>query len=512
MIRKLQLSAFLFFFGFFGIVAQEKPSAEKSENINFNTAGFDAYVQNAVKDWNVPGLAVVVVKGDSVVFQKAYGLLELGKKEPVDPETIFAAASTTKAFTAAAIGMLVDEGKLNWDDPVVKHLPEFKIRDPYLTGKITVRDLLTHRAGLPNTDYLWINPETSTEEMVQRLKHVETTYSFRSGFIYQNVMYTVAGEVVEAVSGMTWNKFIETRFLQPLKMNRTFSSLAASRKAGNIAAPHDYSGEELVPIDNSFADAIGPAGSMWTSVADMSKWLKFLLKGCETATGEKLLKESTCEELFKPQTVMAEPAYPTAVLTNPNWNSYGLGWFQHDYEGRKVDFHTGSLAGMVAIAGLIRDEGIGVYVLANRDHAEVRHALMYRVFDLFDGKPPRDWSSELKALYDKLEEKQKLNRQKQNSANTKERIKNTKPSLPLQSYAGTYSDPLFGTVEVKKAADQLLLEFGGITGTLEHWHFNSFRFITDEGLNESSLLVDFDLNSAGKPEKVKVMAWEFTKE
>lgn len=512
MYKKLRFSTFLFFLGFGALLAQEKPSAETSDNISFNSANFDVYVQQAVKDWDVPGLAVVVVKRDSLIFQKGYGVLELGKTEAVNTETIFAAASTTKAFTAAAIGMLVDEGILKWDDPVVKHLPQFKIRDPYLSGIITIRDLLTHRAGLPNTDYLWNNPETSTKEMVERLKYVETAYPVRSGFIYQNVMYAVAGEVVEAVSGMNWNKFIETRILQQLEMNRTFSSMAASREAGNIAAPHDYSGEKLVPIDNSFADAIGPAGSMWTSVGDMSQWLRFLLKGCETATGEKLLKQSTCEELFKPQTVMAKPAYPTAELINPNWNTYGMGWFQRDYEGRKVDFHTGSLSGMVAIAGLIRAEGIGVYILANRDHAEVRHALMYRVFDLFDNEPPRDWSKELKVLYDGLEEKQKSNRKKLNSVNTTERVQNTKPSLPLQAYTGTYSDPLFGTVEVKMVGDQLRLDFGGTIGNLEHWHFNTFRFIIDEGINDSVILVDFDLNSTGKPEKVKVMAWEYLKD
>lgn len=479
---------------------------------NFSSGEFNKYVQQAVKEWDVPGLAIVVVKGDSILFEKGFGQRELGKSEPVDPETLFAAASTTKAFTAAAIGILVDEGELKWDDPVVKYLPNFKVKDPNLTKLITVRDLLTHRAGLPNTDFLWNDPNTSTDEIVQRMEHVEAVYPLRSGFIYQNIMYAVAGEVIEAVSGKPWEEFVKSEILDPLQMDRTFTTLAKTNDVGNIASPHDYSGEKLKVIENSFADPIGPAGSMWTNVRDMSKWLKFLLRGCETITGEQLLSKSTCEELFKPQTILPEPSYPTAELVNPSWNTYGLGWFQQDYEGRKVDFHTGSLSGMVAIAGLIRDEDIAVYVLGNRDHAEVRHALMYRVFDLFDKDAPRDWSRDLKVLYDRLSTDQKASQAKAKAASAKERVSNTKPTVPLESFTGIYSDPLYGKVKISMEDKNLQFKYGQTIGKLEHWHYNTFQFTEKDSDNSFQPLVNFDLNSEGKLQSLEVFSVEFQKQ
>lgn len=492
--------------------AQETPGSAGAGVTSFDSSEFNSYVEQAIEEWDVPGLAIVVVKGDSVVFEKGYGLRELSGQKPVNAETIFAAASTTKAFTAAAVGILVDEGKLNWDDPVVEHLPSFKLRDPYLTRLITVRDLLTHRAGLPNTDFLWIDPETSTEEIVQRLEHVETVYPLRSGFIYQNIMYAVAGELIEEVSGSSWEDFLRTRILEPLKMQRTFTSRAGSRDAGNVARPHDYAGEELIVIEDSYADAIGPAGSMWSSVADMSRWLRFLLRGCETETGENLLEKSTCEELFKPQVVLPSPMYPTAQITEPNWNTYGLGWFQHDYEGRKVDFHTGSLSGMVAIAGMIRDEELGIYVLGNRDHAEVRHALMYRVFDLFDNDPARDWSSEIKDLYDGLQEKQQEARSKADSVQIAERVPNTGPGFSREAYTGTYTHPLYGKVRITVSGEELQFAYGVNRGKLVHWHHNTFRLESDRPQDQSRPLVTFTADASGKPRKVVFGNWEFEKE
>lgn len=504
--RTIFFLAFTFIFS--GIFAQQQlsddPETAKTAGDSFDPSAFDKYVQQAVKDWDAPGLAIVVVKDDEVIFEKGYGLREVGKTDPVDPETLFAIASTTKAFTAAAIGMLVDEGKIKWDDPVVKHLPEFKLRDSQLSSLITIRDLLTHRAGLPNTDFLWNDPETSTAEILQRLEFVEAAYPQRSGFIYQNIMYAVAGEVIEAVSGKSWEEFIRTRIFEPLKMERSSTSRAGLAGADNVASPHDYVGEELQPVQGSFADAIGPAGSMWSSVAEMSRWMRFLLNGCETETGESLLEEKTCEELFRPQVVLSQPSYPTSKLVEPNWETYGLGWFQQDYEGRKVDFHTGSLSGMVAIAGMIRDENLGVYILSNRDHVEVRHALMYRVFDLFDEDPPRDWSSELKILYDDLGAEQKKSGAKNDLKINMERASNTKPSLPLENYTGTYKNELYGTVEITKNGKVLQLKYGGLTGNLEHWHYNTFRLTNDKPESSYRPLVNFDLTASGKVEGVSL--------
>lgn len=471
---------------------------------SFDATEFDAYVKNAVKEWDAPGLAIVVIKDDAVVFEKGYGLREVGKEEPVDTQTLFAIASTTKAFTAAAIGMLVDEGKLSWDDPVVKHYPEFKVRDQQLSRQITIRDLLTHRAGLPNTDFLWQDPETTTEEMLLRLEHIDAAYPHRSGFIYQNVMYAVAGEVIKKVSGISWEEFIRTRIFKPLQMHQSSPTRAGVAKSANVARPHDYVEGKLQPLPGSYADAIGPAGSMWSNVSEMSRWMRFLLNNCETEGGDALLQKKTCEELFKPQVVLADPAYPTSEIVKPNWETYGLGWFQQDYEGRKVDFHTGSLSGMVAIAGLIRDENLAVYILSNRDHVEVRHALMYRVFDLFDKDQARDWSSELKVLYDGREEKQKEASSKRELDINASRAANTKPSLPAEQFAGIYKHPLYGTVEITTKGKNLRLKYGGLTGDLEHWHYNTFRLENDRPESSYKPLLNFELSTSGKPQAVNM--------
>ncbi|MBZ9728389.1 serine hydrolase [Salegentibacter sp. JZCK2] len=474
--------------------------------VHFDVIEFDVYVQQAIKDWDVPGLSIAVVKNDSVVFLKGYGEREVGKPGAVDENTLFSAGSTTKAFTAAAIGMLVDEDKLKWDDPVIKHVPTFRLADPYLTANITVRDLLTHRAGLPNTDFFWFDPETSAREMFDRLVHTEAAYPLRDGFIYQNIMYALAGQVIENVSGISWNDFVQTRIFDPLKMQRSTTRLADTGEMNNVASPHDYIDKELQPIGNMSADAIGAAGSIWTSATDMSRWIAFLLRECQTREGKSLLEKSTCDELFNPQTIIPGDAfYPTTQITHPNWTTYGLAWFQHDYEGRKIDFHTGSIAGLVAIAGMIREENVGVYVLANRDHAELRHALMYRVFDLYDDEPARDWSEDLKTIYENLakegEEKQNQRIMKMQEA----RQTNTKPGLPLKDYTGIYKDPLYGVVEVTSDDGILNLHWGDyVSGTLEHWQHDTFKFTFDRPeWADRWVLWTFNLGSDGKPERLR---------
>ncbi|HVS12601.1 MAG TPA: serine hydrolase [Thermoanaerobaculia bacterium] len=433
---------------------------------------FDAYVQRAVDDWEAPGLAVSVVHRGEIVFERGYGVLELGGSTAADEHSLFAIGSTTKALTAALIGMLVDEGRLGWDDPVIDHLPDFRLKDPVTTREVRVRDLLTHNAGLPNADYLWYEQDHTTEEIVRRLRYVEPAYSLRSAFVYQNVMYAAAGELLEAVTGSAWSELVRARIFTPLGMTRSAATLAETRDRAGVARPHDLVDGRLAVIENASVDTVAPAGSIWSSVHDMAQWMRLLLAGGVTPDGRRLLAEQTLAELFTPQTMVGpEDFYPTARLTRPHWTTYGLGWFQTDYEGRRVDFHTGSIDGMVAICGLIRDESLGVYVLANRDHAELRHALMYRVFDLFDDQPPRDWSSELRELYAGIAEERWQARQ----AAEERRVEGTAPSLPLERYVGGYRDPLYGAVEVALEEGALAVRYGRRAGPAEHWHYDTFR-------------------------------------
>src|SRR5215471_1957882 len=366
--------------------------------------GFNDYVAKAVKDWRTPGLAVAVIKNDEVVFEHGYGVRELGKPAAVDTHTLFAIGSTTKAMTATLAAMLVDEKKLEWDAPVTRYLPWFQMKDPAVSREVTVRDLLTHRAGLGNADYLWYGQRNSTEEILRRVRLIEPAYSMRAGFIYQNIMYAAAGAVVEAASGKPWATMMQTRIFDPLGMRDTIPTAAGLSSRPNVASPHFIVDGKVRVIENASVDPVAAAGAVWSSVDDMSKWMRFLLDGGRVGgpSGKRLLSAESFHELFAPQTIAPYEMYPTTRITKPHWMTYGLGWFQQDYRGQALDFHTGSIDGMVAIHGLVRDEGLGVYVLGNLDHAELRHAVMYAVIDRYAGRHDRDWSAEFRKLYDGL--------------------------------------------------------------------------------------------------------------
>lgn len=467
-------------------------SAAQSRSVTDPIRDLDAYTAKAVADWNVPGLAIAVVKDGRIVFAKGYGVREVGRAAPVDTQTLFAIGSTTKAMTSASIGMLVDEGKLHWDDRVTKILPSFQLADPYVTREITIRDLLTHRAGLGNADVLWYRTDNSPEEVIRRVRFADPEYSLRSSFIYQNIMYAVAGQVVAAASGMPWEQFVRARIFRPLGMPNTVPLLDSARRRSNVAAPHYRLGDTVRVVSNASVDAVASAGAVWSSVADMARWMLFVLDSARV-DGRRLLKPETFAEWLKPET-MVTPAefYPTARLTKPHWTTYAFGWFQEDYSGRMVDFHTGSIDGMVAIIGLIPDERLGVYVLANLDHAEVRHALMYRVFDAYLGNPPRDWSADLLTLYGGIRAASDSTRRRAEAR----RIPNTHPSLSLDRYAGTYADSLVGDVTVTLENGKLRLRTSSShAGTLEHWEYDTFRLHWDnawEGLEYATFTIGRD--------------------
>jgi CubicO group peptidase (beta-lactamase class C family) len=481
------------------------------------TAALDAYIEKGLKDWQLPGLSVAVVQNGRPVYVKGFGVRAMGAPQKVDAQTLFGMMSTTKAMTALAVAMLVDDGKLAWDDPVTKHLPGFALSDPYVTRDLKVRDLLTHNSGLGNTDLLWARGDLDSKQIIARLRDVPLSYSLRDGFAYQNVMYQVAGEVIEAAAGERWEQVIQKRILTPLDMDRSRPTLAAMQamRDGNVSRAYFEIDGRIRAIDESPVDAVPAAGAAWTTAVDAAKWLDFLLNdGC--AGGKRLVSSDNFRELLKPQVMVpANEFYPTAKLTQPHWTSYGYGWFQQDYQGRFVAMHTGSMDGRTAIIGLMPDEKLGIAIFGNLDHAEFRHALLWKLFDVYTGAEPRDWSTEFLALYGGMKTEGKAMEAKEEKA----RVAGTSPTHALADYTGRYLHKVYGDVVISRKGDALHIAFGPLpenAGTLRHWHYERFRVAFGDGRYGSSDVV-FRTGADGRVAALRLFddssdAYEFVRE
>jgi CubicO group peptidase (beta-lactamase class C family) len=445
-------------------------AGQKSTGAAPDWAAFDRYVAQAAHDWKVPALAIAVVKDDSLVFAKGYGVLEMGKNQPADEHTRFAIGSTTKAMTSASLAMLVDDGKLRWDDHVTDYIPELQLYDPYATRELTIRDLLTHRSGLPGTDLFWARWHYPMPQIIHGLRYIKPESSFRSNWSYQNVMYALSGTIVERASGMSWEAFVRSRIFGPLGMNETEALVSEIGGKPNVAIPHYAINDSIRVVPMRSTDAIAPAGSVWSSVSDMSKWMRFILDSGRVGS-KRLIKASTFRELITPQIEAPMEEYPALQLSRPDFFSYGLGWFIQDYAGQQVWMHTGSIDGMCAIIGLMPNEHVGVYVLENLDHAELRHALMYRAFDLYNAGPgpARDWSAEVSALFARL-------RQSAGPVVQAAQHVERPASVAIEKYAGTFVDSAYGTVTVTNAIGKLRARVVSDPEVeLDHWDVDSFR-------------------------------------
>ena len=480
------------FFGLFFLLLCYSASAQYEDKNN----ALDVFIKKGMADWEIPGMVTVVVHKGKVVFQKAYGVKDKRTKTPVDKHSMFSMASTTKAVVAIALGMLVDEGKLKWDDKVVQHLPDFKLDDIYTTSQARVVDLLTHNLGIKNTDKIWVWDSLSTPEAMKRYSHAKTVYPLRGGFSYQNMMYIVAGEVITRVSGMDWTQFIQSRIFEPLKMNHSAAKAEDILKLNNYVTPHvdDYE-DGIIPVHLNFTQQVGSAGALWSCVEDMGKYMAFLTnKG--VAGKDTLLQPETFNYLFKSHVVVSPTAYSTWSLFKPNFHTYGLGWFQHDFRGEKLDFHTGSLAGLVAIAGIMHRKQTAVYFFANKGSANLRHAIMYKVMDLyaFNDSKGRDWHKDIFNIYS-ASHKRSVNRQKKKD---KAQIEGTTPTHELKQYTGTYSNEMFGKIQVSLNDGKLSFNLNKYTFfDLSHWHYNTFRS-TKHPEWRYRVFLNFQLNTKGE--------------
>ena len=466
----------------------------------------DEYAAKAGQEWKVPGFSVAIVKDDKVVFVKGYGVRELGKTEPVDKDTLFAVASNTKAFTSAALATLVDEGKIKWDDPVTKYLPYFQLYDPYVTREMTVRDLLSHRSGLATFggDLLWYETTFSREDVIRRVRHLKPVNPFRGRYGYQNIMFLAAGEIVPAVTGKSWDDYVREKFFVPLGMARTNTTFRQLTAAQNVAAPHNETDGRVKVVKYSNVDAAGGAAAINSSAAEMAEWVRLQL-GRGTYQGKKIFSAAASREMWTPHTIVSGVS-ESAERFNPtvHFNLYGLGWALNDYRGRKVVTHSGGLDGMTSRVALLPEENLGVVILTNSE-TPLQAFLYYKVFDVFTGAPPRDWSADYMARVKAAREREAAETKRVEDA----RVPNTKPSLPLGSYAGTYGGVMYGDAKVTEENGRLvvrLLPSPNYVGDLEHWHFDTFRIKWRESVvyPYPRGWVTFQLDPQGKVSEMKI--------
>lgn len=439
----------------------------------------DTYIENARKEWAVPGLSVAVVKDGKVVLAKGYGVKELGKTDPVDDNTLFAIASNTKAFISASIALLVEEGKLKWDDPVKKYLPYFELYNPFVSAHTTVRDLLCHRVGLGtfSGDVLWFKSNYTAEEVVRHAKYLPAAYEFRAGYGYTNLMFIAAGEVIRAVSGQSWDAFVKARLFQPLGMNRSQTSVNDLVKTGNFATPHKSVYGPAEPIAYARWDNMGAAGGILSSATDMAKWLQLQLAHGAWG-GKQVFKQESQDVFWTMHNSFRVGWNARSAAPARNFSGYALGWNVTDNGGRLVVSHGGGYDGMYSQVMLWPQANLGVVVLTN-SMTGISGNLCNYIADRFLGNPEKDWC------------KQGLDGEKRHQATRKDwvdqrvkaRVQGTTPSLPLKDLAGTYFDPLYGEVVIRESGNALELHFPhapSLDAKLTHWHFNTFQIQWNE--------------------------------
>lgn len=462
--------------------------------------GLDDCVEAAMRAWEVPGLAIAVVKDDSVVFARGYGVRELGRPDPVDENTVFAIASITKSFTSSSVAMLVDEGRVAWDDPVRRHLPDFELNDSWVTRAFTVRDLLSHRSGLERGDWLWFGTDYDRDDVVHHLRYLRTVGDFRSTYGYSNNMYITAGQLIARVTGMSWDEFVTERIFQPLGMTRSNTSVLELPSLANVAIPHEKLDGRIGTVAHGNLDNEGPGGSINSSVRQMAEWIRLNLNN-GTVDGRRLVDSASLAEIHSPHTIIRFSDSEAAQYPGVRSMAYGFGWRIQDYRGRTLLQHGGAFDGMRSQIALLPEERMGVIILTNLGRGHDLHgALRNRVLDAFLDAQPRDWSGEYLARVRADRERYEEGEREWDEA----RVVGTSPTLPLERYAGAYVDEAFGEARVSHDGQGLVVTLGPRhTGRLEHWHYDTFIATWDNPLWGRSAIT-FPVDAEGQVRELDV--------
>jgi CubicO group peptidase (beta-lactamase class C family) len=472
----------------------------------------DNVAERARKEFDVPGIAVAIVKDGNVVLAKGYGVRRQGESAPVTAQSLFRIASNTKAFTTAALAMLVDEGKIRWDDPVTEHMPGFQLYDPYVTREMTIRDLLTHRSGLGlgAGDLMFFPPgNLGRDEIIRRLRFIKPATSFRSAYAYDNLLYIAAGQLIPAVTGKSWDDFVKDRIFTPLGMTNTFTDVAALRNGKDVATPHNALSGKLEALPQEDMDSSAPAGAIITCVADLAKWMTVQLNGGAFGS-TRLYSAKQAREMWSAQTILPieelSKDSPAAFAdTQPNFRAYGLGWDLRDYRGKKLVGHTGSLSGYVSRTALIPELKLGIVVLTNQEVTAAHSAIANTVTDRYLGVPEADWV----AAYSTRLKKERAEGEEAVKKAAGQRNPNTKPALSLASYAGRYRDTWYGDMRIEEHAGKLsinLTHTPDLVGDLEHWQYDTFVARWKNRTLDADAYVTFTLKADGSIDEVRMKA------
>jgi CubicO group peptidase (beta-lactamase class C family) len=447
--------------------------------------GFDEFAKLELRDWKCDGFAIAVIQDGKVILSKGYGLRDVKKNLPVTEKTLFAIGSSTKSFTVTAMGTLVDQGKLDWDKPVREYLPDFKMYDPFATERMTPRDLVTHRSGLPRHDLMWYNSPFSRQELFEKLRYLEPNKDFRTTFQYQNLMFMTAGYLAGHVAGSTWEQLVRKAVFEPLGMKSSNFSVTDSQKSTDYSLGYQVVNDIVVDMPFRNIDAIGPAGSINSNIEDMTKYVMMHMakgKGVVSATNEM--------QMMIPQMAIATPS-PDKELGDL---AYGMGFFVTSYRGHKFVHHGGNIDGFSALVAFLPDDKLGLVILTNQNGSPLPAVVAYNVWDRMLGMDQIDWTARVKQQRAMTKASQDEAKQK---GYTIQRT-GTRPSHELGEYAGEYEHPGYGIVKIEQAGGALKLDYHGMGGVLTHFHYDVFEVPKDEANPFSEEKVQFHTNLAGE--------------
>ncbi|GCE51397.1 CubicO group peptidase (beta-lactamase class C family) [Thermosporothrix hazakensis] len=429
-------------------------------------AHFEDFVHSILQDWKVPGAAVAIIQNDEILLSQGFGQRNRAEGLEVTSETLFPIGSCTKAFTTAAIALLVDEGRLDWDTPVKAYLPSFKLYDTFATERLTPRDLVSHRSGLPRHDLMWYNSTHTRKELFDRLQYLEPNKDLRQLWQYQNLMYMVAGYLVGELTGQTWEEFVQKRIFEPLGMTQSFFSIEQAREQGQCSHPYIHLNDEVKEMAFYAAQgAIAPAGAIVSSIKDMSRWISLQTNGGKIGETQ-LISEAQIAQMHSPQMVMPE-TNKYAELTN---STYGMGWFLHTYRGHKMVEHGGNIDGFSSLVTILPQKNIGIVVLTNLQVNPVPSILTYNIIDRLLGLEAVPWNERFRKEFDEMKAAGTKGKEK----SEEDRVQGTSPSHPLEAYTGDFEHPGYGTISITEHGGQLKAIFNSMELPLKHYHYDVF--------------------------------------